>query len=181
MLGSDSALYWSCNAFIPQYLLHTGRAGLVAPALVALNAGQVPAGLVIALLPRMVVRRSAYWIPGLLCIAGVLALGLGPGWPPGPAAAALGFFAGWIFVLALALPPLLAEPGDVARLAAAMYTITYVCSFLAPVLGGTAWDHTGRPPFAFAPALVATVALTLLAAGLRLPRHATAPVAVAPA
>lgn len=182
MLGGDSALYWSCNAFIPQYLQSTGRGALVAPALTALNAGQIPAGIAIALLPGAIVsHRLAYWLPGALTAAGILTLVLGPGWAPVPAAAGLGFLSGWIFVLALALPPLLAGAQDVPRLAAAMFTITYVCSFSAPVIGGAVWDVSGSGPLAFGPALIAAVGLTILAAGLRLPQRYGSPASVAPA
>lgn len=171
MLGGDSALYWSCNAFIPEYLQHTGRGGLVAAALTALNAGQIPAGLAIAVLPRgLLGRRLSYWLPASAAALAVVTLLVGPGAVPVVAAAALGFLSAWVFVLALALPPLLAEPGDVPRLAAAMFTITYVCSFSAPVIGGTAWDLSGTAQLAFAPGLVACIGMAILAAGLKLPR-----------
>ncbi|HEX6488366.1 MAG TPA: MFS transporter [Candidatus Dormibacteraeota bacterium] len=173
MLGGDSALYWSCNSFIPDLLQHTGRAGLVTPALIALNVGQIPAGLVIATLPEgLLSRRAAYWLPGLLLAAGVVALVFSPGLGPVVVAAGIGFLSAWIFVLALALPPLLAEAADVSRMAAAMFTITYVCSFCAALLGGAAWDTTHTPALAFLPGLVATGLVAFMAAGLRLPAQA---------
>jgi CP family cyanate transporter-like MFS transporter len=180
MLGADSALYWSCNAFIPQYLQHTGRSGLVAAALTALNVGQIPAGLAIASLPgSLLSKRWAYWGAGPLAAAGVAGLVLLPGGLPVAAAAALGFLSAWVFVLALALPPLIAEPPDVPRLAAAMFTITYVCSFSAPVIGGAVWDLSGVAPLVFAPGFVACLVVTAMAAGLRLPHRPSqlAPVA----
>jgi MFS transporter, CP family, cyanate transporter len=181
MLGGDSALYWSCNAFIPDFLHYTGRAGLIAPALTALNAGQIPAAFAIAALPDwLLTRRAAYWIPGVLLVFGVLALVTLPGLGPIVISALLGFLSAWIFVMALSLPPLLVPPEEVHRLAAAMFTVTYVCSFMAPVLGGVAWDLSRQPPLAFAPALVACVLVAVMAAGLRLPSRA-APIPVAPA
>jgi CP family cyanate transporter-like MFS transporter len=169
MLGGDSALYWSCNAFLPDFLQHTGRPGLIAPALTALNAGQIPAAFVIAALPGALLNRRAYWVPGLLLGSAVIALVTTPG--PGPAfvAGAIGFLSAWIFVLALALPPLLADPGEVHRLSAAMFTLTYVCSFTAPVLGGAIWDLSRFPPFAFIPGFCACGLVAAMAAGLRLP------------
>ena len=182
MLGSDSALYWSCNAFIPDYLHHTGRPELIAPALIALNAGQIPAGIVIAALPdSLLTKRWAYWVPGALMAVGLALLVLGPGALPVTAAAILGFLSAWVFVLALTLPPLLAVPADVPRLAAAMFTITYVCPFLASVAGGAAWDLTGAPPLVFVPAVVAAGGVAVMAAGLKLPRHAVPATAVTPA
>lgn len=172
MLGGDSALYWSCNAFIPDFLQHTGRAALIAPALTALNAGQIPSAFAIAALPdTLLTRRAAYWIPGLLLGVAVIALVSVPGPGPVAIAAVIGFLSAWVFVLALALPPLLAAPAEVHRLSAAMFTITYVCSFTAPVVGGAAWDLSHFPPFAFLPAFVACGLVAAMAAGLRLPAH----------
>src|SRR5205823_3501136 len=101
------------NAFIPDYLQHTGRAGMIGAALTALNAGQIPAAFAIAALPdRLLTRRAAYWIPGSILAFGVIALVTVPGVGPVVVAAVLGFLSAWIFVLALALPPLIAGPQD---------------------------------------------------------------------
>src|ERR1043166_7351251 len=42
-LGSINAIYFSTNAFLPDYLHHAGRPDLVSAALTALNLGQIPA------------------------------------------------------------------------------------------------------------------------------------------
>lgn len=181
LLGGDSALYWSCNTFIPRYLEHSGRDGLVTPALIALNLGQVPAALVIAALPDSLLRRrSAYVVPGLLSLLGVVALVAAPGPVPVLAAVWLGFLSAWVFVLALALPAAMVDPPDIPRLAAGMFTISYVCSFTAPVIGGTAWDRSGVPALAFLPALAACCLVAVMAARLRVPERA-ALLPVAPA
>jgi len=174
MLGGDSALYWSCNAFIPDFLQHTGRPGLIGPALTALNAGQIPAAFAIAALPDVLLtRRAAYLVPGSLLGFGVVAFVALPGAAPVAVAAGLGFLSAWIFVLALALPPLIAPRGEVHLLSAAMFTITYLCSFTAPLLGGAAWDLTRFPPAAFLPGLLACGLVAAMAAGLRLPSRAS--------
>lgn len=183
ILGAASALYWSCNAFIPDYLQHTGRGSLISASLTALNATQIPAALVIAALPPAVPTwRWAYWVPGVMAAVAVLGLVWAPGAGPVLFAGALGFLSAWVFVLSLALPALTAAPGDVHRLSAAMFTITYICSFSAPVVGGAVWDLSGMPPLAFLPAFAACVAMALLAARLVLPAHpgrATPPAAPA--
>ena len=46
-LGSVNAMYFSANAFLPDYLHHIGRADLVSAALTALNVGQIPASLLL--------------------------------------------------------------------------------------------------------------------------------------
>jgi CP family cyanate transporter-like MFS transporter len=67
-----------------------------------------------------------------------------------------------VFVLSFALPPLLADAGDVHRLSAAMFTISYASAFVAPLIGGAAWDFTGIAALAFAPVGAAGVLIMLL-------------------
>ena len=63
----------------------------------------------------------------------------------------LGFAAACVLILMLALPPLLSPPDDVHRTAAAMFTISYTCALIVPVLSGIAWDLTGIPATSFIP------------------------------
>ena len=177
IFGGASAIYWGCNAFIPDYLHATGRTGLVGPAITALNVGQVPASILIGAAAGHVIGRRWPFILagviGLLALAGFFAI-------PGAAAtvacaAVFGFMAAAILVLTLALPPLMSAKDDEHRLSAGIFTITYTCSFLGPLLGGAAWDATGIAGLAFAPVGVASVGIVLLALGLRLPRPGAAP------
>ena len=41
-----------------------------------------------------------------------------------------------ILILVLALPPLLSPPDDVHRVTAAMFTISYSCAVIVPVISG---------------------------------------------
>ncbi|MEP7104536.1 MAG: MFS transporter [Chloroflexota bacterium] len=172
IFGGASAIYWGCNAFIPDYLHATGRTGLIGPAITALNVGQIPASILIgATAAQLIGRRWPFILAGvigLLALAGFFTI-------PGAAAtvafaAVFGFMAAAILVLTLALPPLMAARDDEHRLSAGIFTITYTCSFLGPFLGGAAWDATGIAGLAFAPVGVASAAIILLALGLRLPR-----------
>ncbi len=172
IFGSASAVYWGLNAFIPDYLHATGRPGLVAPALTALNGGQIPASILIgAFAKRVIARRWPFIAIGattLVCLVGLLAM---PGawvvfW-----AAGVGFAAAAALVCVLALPPLLVEPGDVHRISAAMFTVTYTCSFGVPLIAGAAWDATHIPWVVFLPIAVAGVAGIGLALLLRLPEQ----------
>jgi CP family cyanate transporter-like MFS transporter len=54
----------------------------------------------------------------------------------------------------------------VHRLSAAMFTISYPCAVVLPILGGFAWDVTGIPAFAFAPLALAALAIIALSPGL---------------
>jgi CP family cyanate transporter-like MFS transporter len=169
LLGCMSALYWSANAFLPDLLHTSGRLSLVTPALAVLNAAQLPISVLITLAPsRFVGHRWPFLLGGVTVALAVPAMVLMPGawvvfW-----AAILGAVSGLVFVCALALPPLLSEPRDVARLSAAMFTITYALSFTGPLLGGAAWDATGVPLSAFVPATLAGLAMVALAVRLRL-------------
>ncbi|TMF87174.1 MAG: MFS transporter [Chloroflexi bacterium] len=177
IFGSASAIYWGSNAFIPDYLHATGRSGLVPAAITALNAGQIPASILIGAGSRRVIgRRWPFLLAGalgLLALAGFLDL---PSDAATVAAAALfGFMAAGVLVLTLALPPLMAARDDEHRLSAGIFTITYACSFLGPLLGGAVWDATGRAPLAFAPVGVASALILGLSLLLRVPRPAAAP------
>jgi CP family cyanate transporter-like MFS transporter len=170
-LGSVNAMYFSANAFLPDYLHSIGRADLVSAALTALNVGQIPASfLLLAVAGRL---ERAIW-PHIVCGAGSLAAIIGIALLPGPGvvvcAAVLGFFAAAILILMLALPPLLAPPDDVHRVSAAMFTISYTCAVITPVFSGLAWDLTGIAQSAFLPLGACAVLLMALAPGLRLPR-----------
>ena len=70
-----------------------------------------------------------------------------------------GFCSALCFVVALSLPALVANPGDVHRMAAGTLTIGYVAAFLFTLAGGYTWDLTGRPALAFAPAAVGALLL----------------------
>src|SRR5690242_2099118 len=152
MFGANNATYFATNGFIPDYLHHVGRADLIEGALSALNIGQLPASLLLlAFAGRLVGRVWPYAACGalsLLCVAGIL---LGNGWVIVTAAAALGFSGAATLTLLLTLPPLLSPPDDVHRMTAAMFTISYSCAVIIPIVSGLGWDATGWPAAAFIP------------------------------
>ena len=171
-LGSVNAMYFSTNAFLPDYLHHVGRADLVSAALTSLNVGQIPASLLLLAVAGRLERQI--W-PHVVCGVGSLAGIIGISVLPGPGivicAGVVGFFAAAVLILMLALPPLLAPPDDVHRVSAAMFTISYSCAVVAPVLSGLAWDLTGVAQSAFVPLGLCAVLLIAIAPTIRL-RHA---------
>jgi MFS transporter, CP family, cyanate transporter len=173
-LGSVNAMYFSANAFLPDYLHHVGRPDLVSAALTALNLGQIPASLLLLAVAGRLER--AIW-PHIVCGAGSLAAIVGIAVSPGPGiiacAAILGFFAAAILILMLALPPLLAPPDDVHRVSAAMFTISYSCAVITPVLSGLAWDLSGVAWSAFVPLGLCAILLMALAPTIRIERKTT--------
>lgn len=172
LLGCASVTYFGCNAFIPDYLKATHQPHLIGAALTSLNLVQLPASLMVAFAPGAFLSRrwpfAAAGIFTLVGLAGFLSL---QGYWLVAAAGLLGLCAALVFMLALALPPLLVETNDVPRLSAAIFTVSYSCSFVGPVLGGVAWDFTGIPATAYAPVLLAGLGLIALPAALRFPRQ----------
>jgi CP family cyanate transporter-like MFS transporter len=167
-LGSVNAMYFSANAFLPDFLHHAGRPDLVSAALTALNLGQIPASfLLLAGAGRL---ERAIW-PHVVCGAGSFVAIVGITLLPGPGivacAGVLGFFVAAILILMLALPLLLAPPDDVHRVSAAMFTISYSCAVIAPVLSGLFWDLTGVAWTVFLPLGGCAALLMALAPTLR--------------
>jgi CP family cyanate transporter-like MFS transporter len=161
--GGGSALYFSCNAFLPDYLHAIGRPELVNACLTALNGGQVPASFVILALAQRLTGRKGPFIAaalvGLASLGGLLV--------PIPAvmvasAGIAGCAAAFVLILTLALPPLLA-PEAVHRLAAGMLAIGYTLTFIVPFIGGAIWDATAVTATAFLPGAVGSLIVMAMA------------------
>ena len=166
--GGGSALYFASNAFIPDYLHAIGRPELVNACLTALNAGQVPASLIVLLLARQLAGRKApLVVAALLGLAslGALLTGLPVAMITG--AAIIGIAAAFVLILTLALPPLLAPPEDVHRLSAGVLTISYGLAFIVPFIGGAVWDATAVTAAAFLPGAIGALLVLMLGLTLR--------------
>ena len=171
MFGANNATYFSANAFIPDYLHHVGRPDLIGDTLSALNIGQLPASLILlACAGRLAGRAWPYVGCGLLSLFSVIGILSGTGWIIVAAAAALGFSGAATLTLLLALPPLLSPPEDIHRTTAAMFTISYSCAVIAPIISGLAWDASGIPAAAFAP--IGLFSLLMIGLASTLPRPA---------
>ncbi len=164
MLGTVNANYFATNAFLPDYLRSTGQDQWIGPALTGLNAGQLPASFILlAVAGRL--ERSAwpYVACGVLCIVATAGIVFGTGAFIVAAATLQGFAAAGILILVLALPPLLSPPDDVHRVTAAMFTISYSCAVIVPVISGMAWDFSGVAAMAFLPIALCGIVLIVLA------------------
>ncbi len=172
VLGSINAIYFSSNAFLPDYLRSNGQGEWISAALTGLNIGQLPASFILLAVAGRLERKAwPYVACGLLCMIATAGIVFGSG--PWIVAATLlqGFAAAGILILVLALPPLLAAPDDVHRVTAAMFTISYSCAVIVPVISGMAWDHSGIPAMAFLPiALCGIVVISLAPAINHIPR-----------
>ena len=175
LLGSVNGVYFAANTFLPGHLTEAGRPDLISAALTALNFGQLPASFILlATADRFVRRAWPFVVCGvvfLLCLAGmVMTASLWTvAW-----AGVLGFAGAVVFTLALTLPPLLSAPADVARVSAAVFTISYTQALLVSVLSGAAWDLGGTPRFAFLPMAINTLPLLFLSPLIRFHRPPSA-------
>jgi MFS transporter, CP family, cyanate transporter len=171
IFSSGSTLYFGSNAFLPGYLSQAGRADLVSPALTALNLGQIPISLLlIAFARRLEGKRWPLMASGALSVVSILGIVATTGPATVAFAGALGFFAGGGFALGLTLPPLLSPPAEVARVSAAMFTISYAGAMLISVISGFAWDLSGSARFAFLPIALSALPSILLTLTISFPR-----------
>lgn len=164
MLGTTNATYFATNAFIPDYLRLNGQSEWISPALTALNLGQLPASLLLlAVAGRLERKIWPYVACGVVCAAATAGIVYGTGPWIVVSAALQGFGGAAILILALALPPLLSPPEDVHRTTAAMFTISYSCAVIVPVISGLLWDVTGIAALAFLPIVLCGILLVFLA------------------
>jgi len=171
--GANNALYYGTNAFLPDYLASSGRADLIGAALGFMNGSQFVASiLLLATADRLQNRVWPYLVFGPTALLGVAGVMLGDGWWVVAAAALVGFSLSVTFVVTLALPPVLSPPGDVHRMSAAMFTVSFSCAVIVPIICGALWDLTGLPWTAFLLLLMCPVLLTIL--GITLSSHPTA-------
>jgi CP family cyanate transporter-like MFS transporter len=164
LLGSVNSMYFSLNGFLPDYLTHTGRPDLIHGALTALNGFQLPASFLLLMTADWLVRSVwSYVFFGAACLAGILMLLLpGSVWPIA-GIAFVGFAAAGVLILVLALPPLISPPEDVHRVSAGMFTISYSCAVIIPIISGALWDLTGLPAVALIPMALCALAVIGLA------------------
>ena len=173
LAGYASALYYATNAFLPGLVAARGRPDLLNASLSALNWIQLPASfLMMAFGSRLAMRRAPFIATqamSLVAIAGLLSVS--DGWIVAWSGV-VGFCNALLLVLTLAMPPLMARPDDVPRIAAAMMLIGYVLAFATPIAGGAVWDWTHSPAAAFGPLAVFGLLALGVAARLDLSRAA---------
>src|SRR4051812_37854303 len=167
--GGCSSIYFTTNAFLPDFLRGIGRADLLGASLSANNWLQIPASLLLLAFPRVLMMKR--WPFIAMGIAFTIAT-IGLVTSTGPAvvlySGVIGFCSAFVLTSTLALPPMLADPHDVPRVSAAMFAIAYLCAIVTPVLGGYLWDLTGIPWTAFVPAGLFGPLMVVMAAGLRM-------------
>ncbi len=141
-LGSITSTYFCLNGFLPALLAEHGDGAIVSQTLTALNAGQLPASILLVLTAdRLQGKRWAYLVLGALTCASVVGITMSAGTWTVIWAAVAGISFGASLPLGLALPPLLCDnPDDVAFTSAAAFAIAYGFAMLMSFLSGAAWD-----------------------------------------
>ena len=103
--------------------------------------------MLLAIAGRIERKAWPYVACGLLCVISTGGIVFGSGAWIVAAATVQGFAASAILILILALPPLLGAPDDVHRVTAAIFTISYSCAVIVPVISGLAWvSRVGKSP-----------------------------------
>lgn len=162
MVGCVNAMYFVTNAFLPDYLIASGRPDLVSSALTALNLAQLPAAfLMLPLAQRLFTRPSAYMTTGFLSFASIVAILLMRGpwivfW-----SGVFGFSDAVTLIMAFALPSALSAPGDVPSTTAGMFTLSYSFAMALSWVVGWLWDLTKAPIVGFV--LIALCGLVIVA------------------
>jgi CP family cyanate transporter-like MFS transporter len=164
ILGTTNATYFATNAFIPDYLRSHGQGEWISAALTALNLGQLPASFILLAVAGRLERKAWPYVGcGVLCAVSTIGIVFGTGPWVVVSAAAQGFGGAAVLILLLAVPPLISPPDDVHRLTAAMFTISYSCAVIVPVISGLLWDLSGIAAFAFLPIVLCGILLVILA------------------
>jgi CP family cyanate transporter-like MFS transporter len=165
--GGNNSIYFTANAFLPDYLANQGRADLVSASLTFLNGAQLLASFALmASADRVLGRTWPYLVFGPLTVAGLFGMVFLDGYWVVASAALVGFAIAVTFVMMLGAPPTLSPPGDVHRTAAGMFTISYTCGVVIPILSGGLWDLTGVPWIAFVPLWICAVVMTVFGVAL---------------
>ncbi|HVY59641.1 MAG TPA: MFS transporter [Xanthobacteraceae bacterium] len=165
--GVNNSVYFTSNAFLPEYLASRGLHDLIGPSLAWLNGAQLLASFVLIPVAKWVLGRAwpyLVFVPlSLLALFGIILL---DGIWIVVAAGVVGFSMSVTFVMLLAAPPILSPPGQVHRVAAGMFTIAYACGVLVPTISGGLWDLSGLPWTAFIPVWVCAVILVVFGVAL---------------
>jgi len=165
LVGGGSLIYFGMNAWIASYNQALHQPFITPAALLSLNAAQLPVSIGVTFVAQHIAgRRWPFIVAGIIsafAIAGWIftPVELQPFW-----AALLGGSGALVFTLGIALPPLLALPHEVGRLAGITLSLTYGVAFIGPFIGGALWDLFDIPALAFVPVVIASIMLIVLGA-----------------
>jgi CP family cyanate transporter-like MFS transporter len=144
LLGLSASMFFGLNAYMGNLLAQSGHFDKLSPALFCYNIAQVFASLVMLKTARQWVgRRYMITVTAVISVVGTTGAIALDGWWAIASATLMSFVAGILLILLVALPPLLARPGETGRLSAGMFLVGYTLAFTIPMLGGVVSDITG--------------------------------------
>jgi CP family cyanate transporter-like MFS transporter len=164
-LGTNNALFFASNGFVPDYLTVTGRGDAIGPTLAWLNGSQLIGSFLMLAVPERLQRRSwPFTVFGPVTVLGLIGIVLCDGIWLIVAAAAAGIGAAVTFIVTFGLPAILSRPGEVHRMAGGMFTISYAIGVVTPIICGAFWDLTGLPWTSFLPMVLCAIGMTVFGA-----------------
>jgi MFS transporter, CP family, cyanate transporter len=176
VFGAVNSTYFCSNGFLPGHLTDAGRPDLIGSALTALNFGQLPASFaLLGIVDKLERRAWPFMLCGALMLLCVVGIAVTANLWTVFFAGMLGFLGAFVMTLGFALPALLSSPSEMARMSAAMFTVSYSGALVVSVLGGAAWDLAGSPAFAFLPIALSALPLLVVPPMIRFKRAHGAP------
>ena len=176
VFGAVNSTYFCSNGFLPGHLTDAGRPDLIGSALTALNFGQLPASFaLLGIVDKLERRAWPFMLCGALMLLCVVGIAVTANLWTVVFAGMLGFLGAFVMTLGFALPALLSSPSEMARMSAAMFTVSYSGALVVSVLSGAAWDLAGSPAFAFLPIALSALPLLVVPPMIRFKRAHGAP------
>lgn len=170
-LGTNNALFYAANGFVPDYLTVTGRGDMIGLTLAWMNGSQLIGSFLMLVVPERLQRKSwPFSVFGPVTVLGLLGVIFCDGIWMIIAATTMGIGAAVTFIVTFGLPAILAKPGEVHRMAGGMLTISYSIGVVTPIICGAFWDLTGLPWTAFLPMVMCAVGMTVFGVVLTRPR-----------
>ena len=172
MLGAVNASYFGLNGFLPGWLSAAGGASQIQPALLALNAAQIPASLLMMIyVERLALSRVGYAIAGLVVLAGSVGLATAHSALAVAFATVAGFSLGCVLTMVLALPPLIVAAQDVPSFSAAVFTVSYALAVLTALMTGVLQSLGTGQFVSILPIAAAALAVVAVGATIRRPAN----------
>jgi CP family cyanate transporter-like MFS transporter len=169
-LGTNNALFYAVNGFVPDYLTATGRGDMIGITLAWMNGSQLIGSFLMLVVPERLQRKSwPFSVFGPVTVLGLLGLILCDGIWMIIGATTMGIGAAVTFIVTFGLPAVLAKPGEVHRMAGGMLTISYTIGVITPIVCGALWDLTGLPWTAFLPMVACAIGMTVFGVVLTRP------------
>lgn len=169
IFASTAGTFFGVNAFIPEYLMASGRGNVIALALTAINVAQLPATFIVMIMPTYLTQQKVSFIVlGLFKIVAIAGIIISTGYWFIFWCAIIGFTCAFLLILCFSAVSVVAPGGAVHQFSAGFLTIAFTGSLIGPICSGLIWDITAQEVTAFVPYLFTTAILVASAMSLKL-------------